>query len=67
MGLPVRRFSKNDLISTVERAGMDPVFWRQTSYYRQDRVGFFAHRLQVAPEELQFVGNSQFIVVRKQR
>lgn len=65
LGLPVRRFSKQDLISTVEHAGLDPVYWRQTSYYRGDRVGFFANRLEVGNEELATTGNSQFVVVRK--
>lgn len=65
LGLPVRRFSKQDLMTTVERAGLDPIYWRQTSYYRPERVGFFAHRLQVSPEDLRFVGNSQFVIVQK--
>ncbi|GAB5450765.1 MAG: hypothetical protein Hals2KO_10930 [Halioglobus sp.] len=65
MGLPVRRFSKQDLIDTVEGADLEPIFWRQASYYRPEKVGFFAHRLNLEPEELMNVGNSQFVVVQR--
>lgn len=65
LGLPVHRFSKQELMATVEGAGLDPIFWRQTSYYRPDKVSFFAKRLNVDSDELRDVGNSQFVIVQK--
>jgi ubiquinone/menaquinone biosynthesis C-methylase UbiE len=65
MGLPVRRFSRQELIATVEAEDLEPIYWRQTSYYKPTKVGFFAARLKVDREELLSVGNSQFVVVTK--
>lgn len=65
-GIPVRRFSKAELLTCLDPY-FDVINWRQTSYYREDRLGFFTHRLQVSPEILKDVGNSQFVVVQKKR
>jgi len=62
-GLPVRRFSKSDLMEAVS-AFFEPVYWRQTSYYKRASLGIFAKRLQVEPEKLKDTGNSQFVVVK---
>jgi 2-polyprenyl-3-methyl-5-hydroxy-6-metoxy-1,4-benzoquinol methylase len=67
MGLPVRRFSKQDLMDVIDRADLAPIFWRQTSYYRPERLDYFAWRLNVDPRELNSVGNSQFVVAQKKR
>ena len=63
-GLPVRRFSKADLIDTVSRY-FEPLYWRQCAYYTEKGVAVFANRLQVDVEKLKDIGNSQFVVVQK--
>jgi hypothetical protein len=65
MGLPVRRFSKTDLYNEVEKAGLNPILWRQMSYYKPNGARFFAKRLGVDEQALKNVGNSQFVVVQK--
>lgn len=67
LGLPVRRFSKQDLLDVLGRANLAPIYWRQTSYYRPERIDYFAWRLNVTPEELRSVGNSQFAIAQKPR
>ena len=65
MGLPVRRFSKNDLYEEVQTVGLHPILWRQISYYKPNGAAFFANRLGVEPADLKDVGNSQYVVVQK--
>jgi hypothetical protein len=65
MGLPVRRFSKADLIAEVQVAGLQSILWRQTSYYNSKGAAFYAKRLGVGIDDLKDVGNSQFVVVQK--
>ncbi len=64
MGLPVRRFSKNDLFEEVQAVGLKTILWRQTSYYKPNGAAFFANRLGVDAQVLKDVGNSQFVVVQ---
>jgi 2-polyprenyl-3-methyl-5-hydroxy-6-metoxy-1,4-benzoquinol methylase len=64
-GLPVRRFSKEDLYEEVQTVGLQAILWRQTSYYKPNGAKFFANRLNVDAQDLKNVGNSQFVVVQK--
>ncbi|MEZ5569502.1 MAG: class I SAM-dependent methyltransferase [Halioglobus sp.] len=64
LGLPVRRFSKQDFMDAVEPF-LSPIYWGQTSFYRPVGLNFFSKRLQVAPEELENIGNTQFVVAQK--
>jgi len=64
-GLPVRRFSKNDLYEAVQAVALQPVLWRQISYYKPNGAAFFAKRLGVQAEHLEGAGNSQFVVVQR--
>ncbi|MCB1706226.1 MAG: class I SAM-dependent methyltransferase [Halioglobus sp.] len=63
-GLPVRRFSKEDLYEEIQAVGLHAILWRQISYYKPNGARFFANRLGVDVQDLQDVGNSQFIVVQ---
>ena len=63
-GLPVRRFSKNELIDSASKY-LEPIFWRQCSYYNENGQRFFASRLQIEPEKLKDIGNSQFVLVKR--
>ncbi len=63
-GLPVHRFSKAEFLDFLA-PHFDTIYWRQTSYYHEDRVVNFENRLQLEPGTLKDVGNSQFAVVRK--
>lgn len=65
-GLPVRRFSKTDLCEEVQSVGLRAILWRQISYYKPNGAKFFANRLGVAAQDLENIGNSQFIVVQKE-
>jgi 2-polyprenyl-3-methyl-5-hydroxy-6-metoxy-1,4-benzoquinol methylase len=62
-GIPVRRFSKDELMGAVSRH-LNPIYWRQCSYYNEHGVNFFAPILQVEPKKLENVGRSQFVVAR---
>lgn len=64
-GLPVRRFSKQDLYEELKVVGLEVIYWRQISYYKPNGAKFFAKRLNLATNELMNVGNSQFAVVHK--
>ncbi len=63
-GIPVRRFSEQELKSEVS-----PYFeilqWTQFSYYRPDRIGWFCEMLKTDAQTLRDAGNSQFVVLRK--
>jgi SAM-dependent methyltransferase len=62
-GLPVHRFSKAELQDYLAPL-FKTLYWRQISYYREDRAAQFEHRLQLEPGSLKNVGNSQFAVVK---
>ncbi len=62
-GLPVHRFSKAELLDFLAPF-FDTLYWRQVSYYREDRAAHFEHRLQLEPGSLKNVGISQFAVVK---
>ena len=64
-GLPVRRFSKNDLYDEVKAVGLQAILWRQISYYKPNGAAFFAKRLGVDAQDLKDVGNSQFAVMQR--
>ena len=63
-GIPVRRFSRNELQDRVSRY-LDPIYWRQCSYYNEHGVHFFAPILKVEAQKLKNIGRSQFVVARK--
>jgi SAM-dependent methyltransferase len=63
-GLPVHRFSRSELEAIVPDR-FDRLQWTQFSYYRPEFLSQFAKVHNVEPEELANVGNSQFIVLRK--
>ena len=65
-GLPVRRFSKAELLDCLTPE-FDVILWRQTSFYGDDIRPWFAQRLGVAPDDLKDVGNSQFVVAQHKR
>ena len=63
-GIPVRRFSRSELHDCVSRY-LDPIYWRQCSYYNEHGMNFFASILKIDAQKLKNVGGSQFIVARK--
>lgn len=63
-GIPVRRFSKDDLLDSISLHFI-PLMWRQTSYYKEDKLPFFSNSVNVIAEELKDTGHSQFVVVSK--
>lgn len=63
-GIPVRRFSKNELITAVEPF-FETIMWRQFSYYRDDSIAYFADFLNISVEELKDTGDSQFLIMQK--
>jgi SAM-dependent methyltransferase len=63
-GIPVRRFSKKGFLATLDPL-FDTLYWRQISYFLPPRAERIAARLQVEPQKLLDIGNSQFVVVRK--
>lgn len=65
-GLPVRRFSRQDLEQEVAPF-FEIIQWTQYCYYRPEKVGWFCANLQAEPEDLVDVANSQFVIVRKTR
>lgn len=64
MGLPVHRFSKQDLIESLP-SQLDAIFWQQTAYYRKNRLQSFAKKYQVEPEKLKDTGHQQLLVAQK--
>lgn len=46
MGIPVRRFSKKELIESLP-AQLVTIFWQQAAYYRKDSLHKFAEKYQV--------------------
>ncbi len=63
-GVPVRRFSRAQLLACVEPC-FELLHWEQFSWYRPERVPEVAERLQVPADELKDTGDSQFVVLRK--
>ena len=63
-GIPVRRFSRNELQDCVSRY-LDLIYWRQCSYYNEHGAAFFAPILKVEAQKLKNIGRSQFVVARK--
>jgi 2-polyprenyl-3-methyl-5-hydroxy-6-metoxy-1,4-benzoquinol methylase len=63
-GLPVRRFSKAELLDCMG-AYFNVILWRPTSFYGDEIRPWFAKRLGVSPDELKDVGNSQFVVAQR--
>ena len=63
-GIPVRRFTEAELKSEVE-SDFEVLQWTQFSYYRPEKIRWFAKTYKTRVRDLQDVGNSQFIVVRK--
>lgn len=62
-GIPVRRFSKNELLDLVlER--FEVVLWRQFKYVKESKVKFFAAKYNVPPVEILHGGVSQFVVLQ---
>jgi len=63
-GIPVRRFSKAELLDCL-KPYFETLYWRQVSYYREDRAAHFENRLRLEPGTLKDTGISQFVVVQK--
>lgn len=63
-GIPVRRFTEAELRSAVE-SDFDILQWTQFSYYRREKIAWFAKIFKTRVRDLQDVGNSQFVVVRR--
>jgi cyclopropane fatty-acyl-phospholipid synthase-like methyltransferase len=63
-GIPVRRFSKSELLDQVARH-LDQIYWRQCAYLNENGIKFYAPMLKVDPQKLRNVGRSQFVVARK--
>lgn len=62
-GIPVRRFTRDELIDLVS-SDFEVLHWEQFSYIRPDKLGYFAARLGVSAGELTDVGDSQFLILR---
>lgn len=63
-GLPVHRFSQSEFEALVPKS-FKIVQWTQFSYYRPEFLQRFAEVHQVQPEDLTNIGNSQFLVLKK--
>lgn len=62
-GIPVRRFSKNELLDLVSPK-FEVVLWRQFKYVKESKVNFFVAKYNVPPEEILHYGVSQFVVLQ---
>lgn len=65
-GIPVRRFSKETLLNMLAPY-FEVIMWRQFSYYRPESIPWFAKILNVSPDSLCNVGDSQFVILRKKQ
>ena len=63
-GIPVRRFTEAELRSAVE-SDFDVLQWTQFSYYRPERIRWFTKIYNTRVSDLQDIGNSQFVVLRR--
>jgi len=63
-GLPVRRFSRAEFESIVP-PDFEIISWGQYSYCRPEHLDYFAWLDGVAPDELADVGNSQYLVLKR--
>ncbi len=63
-GLPVRRFSKDNLIDLVSEF-FEPILWREMSFINENGAAFFAKQWEVDKDKLQGTGLSQYVMVQK--
>ena len=66
-GIPVRMFSKASFHRAIEQAGLHTIHWGQFSYFRPEKLAWWAARSGVSPEAIQDVGISQYAVVKRDR
>lgn len=64
-GIPVRKFSKDSFISTLESNDLTLLHWGQFSYIRPEKVSWFADQYRVSEEDIRDVGDSQYAIVRR--
>jgi len=66
-GIPVRMFSKASFHRAIEQGGLHIIHWGQFSYYRPEKLAWWAARSGVPPEAIQDVAISQYAVVKRGR
>jgi len=66
-GIPVRMFSKASFHQTIEQAGLHIIHWSQFSYFRPEKLAWWAARSGVPPEAIRHVAISQYAVVKRDR
>ncbi len=64
-GIPVRKFSKESFLSSLEENGLLVLHWGQFSYIRTEKVSWFAKQYNVRDDEIRNVGDSQYAIVRR--
>jgi SAM-dependent methyltransferase len=65
MGIPVRLFSKEAFLQTIEGAGLEVVVWQQFFYARPERVDSVASDFRASMDDVRNVGFSQYCTVRR--
>ncbi|WP_296287279.1 class I SAM-dependent methyltransferase [Pseudomonas sp.] len=64
-GIPVRKFSKDSFLATLESNGLAVLHWGQFSYIRPEKVSWFADQYRVSEDDIRDVGDSQYAIVRR--
>jgi SAM-dependent methyltransferase len=64
-GIPVRQFSRESFLNCLQRANLRVIQWGQFSYYRPEKLAWFANHFRSPVKALRDLGSSQFAVVER--